>query len=104
MSLFKLILKENFMEILHEKGEKKGRFYTSDGLSEIIYNWFMENGIIIEHTEVHPSLEGRGVGKQLVESVINWARAEQIKVLPLCPFAKALFERKPEYHDVWHQR
>ncbi|HRO43670.1 MAG TPA: GNAT family N-acetyltransferase [Flavipsychrobacter sp.] len=91
------------MEILHENGEKKGRFYTSDGLAEIVYSWFMEKGIIIEHTEVDPSLGGKGVGRHLVNAVVNWARTENIKVMPLCVFAKATFDRTPEYQDVLHQ-
>lgn len=88
------------MNILHQDGEKKGRFYTEDGLAEIVYSWFQPGGIIIEHTEVDPSLEGKGVGKQLVVTLINWARENEIRVIPLCPFAKALISRKPELQDV----
>jgi uncharacterized protein len=92
------------MKILHHDTEKKGRFYTEDERAEIVYTWFMQGGIIVEHTEVDPSLEGQGVGKQLVDAVVNWARAEQVKVMPLCVFAKAVFDRKPEYADVLYKR
>jgi uncharacterized protein len=32
--------------------------------------------------------------------VLDIARAEGLKVKPLCPFAKAYIERHPEYADL----
>lgn len=89
------------MEFQHEEGEKRGRFHTADNKAEIVYNWFKSDAIIIEHTEVDDSLAGQGIGKQLVNSVVAWAREEQIKILPLCVFAKGLMEKnREEYADV----
>jgi predicted GNAT family acetyltransferase len=34
--------------------------------------------------------------------VLDTARAEGLKVKPLCPFAKAYMDRHPEYNDL-HQ-
>jgi len=31
---------------------------------------------------------------------VEWARASGKKILPLCPFAKSVFDKKPEYRDV----
>lgn len=88
------------MNILQEDLGRKGRFYTDDGLAEIVYSRIDGHTIIIEHTEVDKSLKGQGIGYSLVDAVVNWARAEELKILPLCPFAKAVFQRKPAYHDV----
>lgn len=91
------------MEILQEDNEKKGRFFikgpTGD-IAEIVYNYVNPLSIIVEHTEVDPSLKGQGVGNRLVDSVVVWARASGIKVIPLCPFAKKVFERNEGYQDV----
>ena len=54
---------------------------------------------IIEHTDVDPSLKGRGVGKQLVAKVVEKC-AEQRKIIPLCPFAKHEFDNTREYDDI----
>ncbi len=97
------LIKIRSMNILHQDDAKKGRFYTEDNQAEIVYNWFMEKGIIIEHTEVQPSLNGKGVGGLLVHALVEWAREGQIKVMPLCVFAKAVFEKKPEYNDVLYK-
>jgi predicted GNAT family acetyltransferase len=56
--------------------------------------------IILDHTEVHDALRGRGVGQVLVLRAVEDARKEGFKIIPLCPFAKAQFERHPEWRDV----
>ncbi len=56
--------------------------------------------MIIERTEVNPSLECRGIGKQLLASLIEYVRANNIKVLPLCTYAKSVFNRTKEWQDV----
>jgi predicted GNAT family acetyltransferase len=56
--------------------------------------------MILEHTEVAEELKGQNVGYQLVEAAVEYARLHQFKILPLCPFANAVFRKKPEYRDV----
>ena len=56
--------------------------------------------VIINHTEVGGELRGTGAGAKLVAAAVAWARAEHRRIMPLCPFAKAVFEKTPEYSDV----
>ena len=46
------------------------------------------------------SLKGQGVGKKLVALVVEKMRAEQRKIIPLCPFAKHEFDTTPAYQDI----
>ena len=81
----------------------KGMFYVGqDGaiLAEMVYSMPSPNKMVIEHTEVDDSLAGKGVGKQLVATAVEYARAHNIKIVPLCPFAKAILEKVTEWHDV----
>lgn len=56
---------------------------------------------IIDHTGVSDEARGLGVGKQMVQAFVEHARLNNMKVLPLCPFAKAEFEKNREaYADV----
>ena len=56
--------------------------------------------IIIDHTEVDAQLKGTGAGAKLVAAAVVWARAERRRIMPLCPFAKSVFDKTPEYADV----
>jgi len=78
-------------------------FYVGqDGtiLAEMVYSMPSPNKMIIEHTEVDDSLVGKGVGLQLLNTAVDYARTHNIKIVPLCPFAKSMFDKKPELRDV----
>lgn len=91
------------MDILQTQDDKKGSFYyESEGkrLAEMTYIFAGPQKIIIDHTEVDDSLRGQGVGYKLVEASVQFARENQLKILPLCPFAKAVFDKTTAYKDV----
>jgi uncharacterized protein len=91
------------MLIQHKQIGGKGMFYVGqDGaiLAELVYSKPSEEKMIIEHTEVDNSLSGKGVGLQLVHTAVEYARTHQMKIVPLCPFAKSVFDKKPEFSDV----
>jgi uncharacterized protein len=56
--------------------------------------------VIIDHTDMDERLRGTGIGKKLVQAAVKWARAENARLLPLCPFARSVFDKTPEYADV----
>jgi len=81
----------------------KGAFIIQEHdkrVAEMTYSKAGDNLIIIDHTEVSDSLRGTGAGKQLVTAAVNYAREKNIKILPLCPFAKSVFDRTPAFADV----
>jgi hypothetical protein len=59
-----------------------------------------ENTMIIEHTEVSDELRGQNIGYQLVHTAVEYARTHHMKIIPMCTFAKAVFDKKPEFRDV----
>ncbi|MBV7268221.1 GNAT family N-acetyltransferase [Winogradskyella luteola] len=91
------------MEIQQNDNEKKGEFfYEVDGkkLGLMTYSHAGADKIIIDHTEVDESLKGQGVGYKLVEASVIYARENNLKIMPLCPFANAVFKKRSEYNDV----
>ena len=55
---------------------------------------------IIDHTDVDEKLRGTGTGARLVRAAVDWARAEKMQIVPLCPFARSVFDKTPEFGDV----
>jgi uncharacterized protein len=89
--------------IQHEQKETKGAFFIEvDGgrAAEMTYSRAGDTLIIIDHTEVSEPLKGTGAGKALVEAAVKMAREKGIRIMPLCPFAAAMFRKMPEWGDV----
>ncbi len=91
------------VKIEREDDEKKGRFviYENDIFAgEMVYSWAGENKFIIEHTGIEDGYGGKGFGKKLVLQSVEFAREKNLKILPLCPFAKAEFDKNQDIQDV----
>lgn len=83
--------------------ENKGYFKAVENGTEagrMTYSRAGKTKIIIDHTEVGQEYGGRGVGKKMVMAAVDYARKNNIKILPLCPFAKSVFDRMEEIRDV----
>ncbi len=80
----------------------KGRYsIVIDGEeAELTYSIASPALIIADHTYVPDALRGTGTGLQLAERLIVDARAEGVKIIPLCPFVKAQFKKHPAWADV----
>jgi predicted GNAT family acetyltransferase len=89
-------------DVQREERRSGGRYtIVVDGHeSEMTYSRASPQLIIIDHTAVHDALRGRGIGQVLVTRAVEDARREGYRIIPLCPFAKAQFERHPEWRDV----
>ena len=92
------------MPVQREQKGRRGAFYLERGgirLAEMTFSADAEGKlVIIDHTEVAESLRGQGAARKLVEAAVGWARETRVKVIPLCPFAKAVFDHEPSFHDV----
>jgi predicted GNAT family acetyltransferase len=56
--------------------------------------------ITILHTEVPKELNGQGIGSRLARGLLEIARAQGLKVKPLCPFVAAYMDKHQEYADL----
>lgn len=83
-----------------------GAFYVLDGeerLGEMVIG-IRKNHLTVYHTEVSAEAEGKGVAKQLLNAMVDHARQNGLKVIPLCPYVHLQFRRhSDEYADVWEK-
>ena len=88
--------------IEHQPAGHKGEFvWLEKGERLAVMSYTVAGSrVIIDHTDVDDRLRGQGAGKQLVKAAVEWARAENRKLMPLCPFAKSVFDKTSEYSDV----
>jgi predicted GNAT family acetyltransferase len=86
----------------HEGSEQGGRFVMErDGaiVGELYYR-LAGTRAIITHTEVAPPLRELGLGRLLVDAAAQWARMENLKLVPLCSYASRVLAESPQYSDV----
>lgn len=91
------------MEVNQFDSENKGFFKAeANGIKagRMTYSRAGADKIIIDHTDVNPEFKGQGVGNKMVIAAVNFARAKNIKIIPLCPFAKSVFDKNTEIRDV----
>lgn len=94
------------MEIQHVNNEKNGFFKAVEDNKQggmMTYVWAGTGVFIIDYTEVDLAFKGKSVGKKMVLAAVDYARNNDLKIIPLCPFAKSVFERTEEIRDVLKQ-
>lgn len=81
--------------------ESKSRFeYHDDGHVAIAAYQLKPDVIVLTHTEVPKELGGRGIGNKLAIFALEYARANDLRVIPLCPFMASFIEKHPEYKEL----
>lgn len=94
-------------EVKLEEEGSKGRAYIGDAsktAAEMTYSLAGSHLIIIDHTEVGDEYRGQGLGRKLLTKIVNMARENEKKILPLCPYAKSVFDKDSSISDVLRPR
>ncbi len=88
------------LEVTSNKGRYVGRIENVQEDAELTFSRVNQSLVIADHTYVPESMRGTGMGKALVHRLIEDARKDGFKIIPLCPFVKAQYARNPEWSDV----
>ncbi|AZQ42861.1 GNAT family N-acetyltransferase [Nonlabens ponticola] len=89
-------------DIQHKQNDRRGIFYykkEDHTVAELTYS-LEDDVMVIDHTEVDTKLEGKGMGAKMVEKSYAFAKANNYKINPLCPFAEVVFDRNPDWSSV----
>jgi uncharacterized protein len=86
-------------EIKHN--EKAHRFESeNNGLLSVLVYKIVPGRMLIQHTEVPPVLEGRGLAAKLTRVALEYARKEKLQVVPACSYTASFMAKHPEYNDL----
>ncbi len=91
------------LEIIIEETDSKGIAFIGDKnntSAEMTWSLAGKELIIIDHTEVSDMLKGKNIGRKLLDKVVEHVRKQGKKILPLCPFAKSVFDKDSSFSDV----
>ena len=98
--------------IQHKETEKNGVFEawmraTEEGactepvqVGEMTYQRPTPERILIDHTRVFDGFEGKGIARQMVLAAVDFARANNRQIFPVCSYAQAFLTRTDEYNDI----
>jgi uncharacterized protein len=92
--------------VMRTEDGNHGRFKVEeDGqtMGELTYSRASDSLVILDHTAVSPDARGTGVGRMLVDAAVSWARESHTMLMPLCPYARSVFEKDASLSDVWHR-
>ncbi|GAA4315657.1 GNAT family N-acetyltransferase [Pontixanthobacter gangjinensis] len=91
------------MEIKHRENDSRGMFFIENDkgiIGELTYHKNEGSVLTIDHTEVKREMENQGIGSSLVKKSVEYARENDLKIHPLCPFAEVQFDIHKSYSDV----
>jgi uncharacterized protein len=87
--------------------QKRGAFLLQRGNEKMAEMAIavIDKNLVVYHTEVSDELKGQGVASHLLNEMTQYARNNDLKVVPLCPYVLAQFKRHPEdYADIWNKQ
>ena len=92
-------MKTENIDVLHN--QEAHRFELTADAHQAVLDYMLKGEIIIfTHTGVPPAIGGRGLGSKLVETGLDYARKNDLKVRSLCWFVSKYIRLHPEYQDL----
>ena len=92
------------IEVINNSKARRIEAQVGDQLALINYIPDKEY-IIFTHTEVPEAIAHHGVAGKMVHFALEYAKANELKVIPQCPFVAGYIHVHPQYHSlVWDPR
>jgi uncharacterized protein len=83
------------LSVTHNRGQH--RFEIPLGAELALLQYREHDGSIdLIHTEVPQSHQGQGLADKLAKAALDYARQNQLRVIPSCKFVRAYLKRHPD--------
>ncbi len=90
------------LEIVNNEADHRFEAQVGEYLAVIDYILKAEY-IVYTHTGVPDEIGGQGIAGKMAHTVLEYARDNDLQVVPQCPFVAAYIRRHPEYQSlVWN--
>ena len=87
------------LTVIHNEEERRFEINLHGEIALLTYRRFPDH-VSLDHTEVPKHLEGHGIAAKLARIALDYARANHLRVVPLCPFVSSFLRKHTEYHDL----
>ena len=90
--------------VLEDHGSKR-RYVIRlpEGEAELSLSVLSPERVIADHTFVPDALRGQGLADELLQALLDDARAQGFTIVPLCRFVASQAQRHPEWTDLFAQ-
>jgi uncharacterized protein len=88
------------MNIIHDADDLRFYAKVADEEAELTYTYPEEKVLDFDYTYIPPAARNQGLADQLVQAGLEFARQNQLLVIPSCPVVEAYVKRHPEYRDL----
>lgn len=87
------------LQVVHNEAQSRFEIRVGDVLCVLDYRRTPDK-LIIYHTEVPPPFERHGLAARMTRAALDFARAQNLKVEPRCPYTAFFMQKHPEYADL----
>jgi len=85
-------------KVIHEKENERFVIYAEG--NEVYVEYKMEEKEInLYHTFTHPALRGKGLAAHVVRAALEFAKENNLKIIPTCSYVQAFIAKNNEYKD-----
>lgn len=80
------------------------RFFIGESedndIARITYYYKEPNVIVIDHTFVAVELRGKAIAGRLLTKVVEFAKENELKIIPVCSYAVKKMTRNDDYKEI----
>jgi uncharacterized protein len=88
------------MQVEHDSEHKRFVVWTAAGGADLRYEEPRPGVLDLLHTFVPRDSRGEGIAESLAESALQYARDQDMRVIPTCGFVQKWIDANPEYSDL----
>ena len=86
-------------KVIHEK--ENDRFVIYSGGNEVYVGYTPGEKVLnLNHTYTHPELRGKGLAAQVVRAALEYAKENDLKIIPGCSYVQSFLAKHDEYKEL----